>query len=251
MKEENLKKFIKNKYSTIAKTSDSCCCSTSCCGNDPKTQTEQLGYSKRELEKIPQKAVKGLGCGNPVNHLNPEKDEKVLDLGSGLGIDVFLASEKVGSKGLVVGLDAAEEMVRKATEIGERNGYENVEFREGEIEKIPFEDETFDAVISNCVINLSTDKAETYEEIYRVLKPGGRILISDIVTDGELPEEVRNNPEAWAACIGGAVEKEKYLNIIKEAGFEKIEVISQAIFGSYDDLENEILSLQLKATKQK
>ena len=249
MKDENLKEFVKDKYSEIAKTSDNCCCSTSCCGSSPKTRTKQIGYSEGELEKIPQEAIKGLGCGNPVNYLDLEKGEKVLDLGSGLGIDVFLASEKIGPEGHSVGIDASEEMVQKAAVIAKKNGYENVEFKQGEIENLPFDDETFDAVTSNCVINLSTDKLRTYEEIYRILKPGGRILISDIVTDGELPEEIRKNPEAWASCIGGAVEKVEYLNIIEKAGFENIDVISQSIFESYDELETEILSMQVKASK--
>ncbi|KXB04064.1 arsenite S-adenosylmethyltransferase [candidate division MSBL1 archaeon SCGC-AAA382A03] len=249
MRDEDLKEFVKDKYSEIAKTSNSCCCSTSCCGSTPETRSEQIGYSEGDLKKVPAEAVKGLGCGNPVNRLELEKGESLLDLGSGLGIDVFLASEKVGSEGRAVGIDASEEMVQNATGIAEKNGYENVEFKQGEIEEIPFEDETFDAVTSNCVINLSTDKLRTYEEIYRVLKPGGRILISDIVTDGELPEEIRKNPEAWASCIGGAVEKAEYLDIIEKAGFEEIDVISQSTFESYEELETEILSIQVKASK--
>ncbi|KXA90825.1 hypothetical protein AKJ64_05200 [candidate division MSBL1 archaeon SCGC-AAA259E17] len=249
MKDENLKEFVKDRYSEIARTSDSCCCSTSCSGSSPETRTRQIGYSQGKLEKIPQEAIKGLGCGNPVNYLELEKGEMVLDLGSGLGIDVFLASEKVGPEGRAVGLDASEKMVQRANEIAKRNGYENVEFKHGEIEKIPFEDDTFDAVTSNCVINLSTDKLRTYEEIYRVLRPAGRILISDIVTDGELPEEIRKNPEAWAACIGGAVEREEYLNIIEEAGFEKIDIVSRSTFDSHEELEAEILSLQVRASK--
>lgn len=249
MEKEDLKKFVRNKYSEIARASESCCCSTSCCGSSPETRTKQMGYSEEDLKKVPQEAVKGLGCGNPVAYLDLERGEKVLDLGSGLGIDVFLASEKIGPKGLAVGIDASEDMVRKATEIAKREGYENVEFKYGEIEKIPFEDETFDAVTSNCVINLSTDKLGTYKEMYRVLKPGGRILISDIVTIGKLPEEVRKNPEAWAACIGGAVEKEEYLNIIRKAGFEGIEIASRSILDSYDGPEAKILSLQVRALK--
>ncbi len=249
MDDEELKEFVKDRYSEIARTSNSCCCSSSCCGTSPETQTRQIGYTENDLKKIPQEAVKGLGCGNPVNYLELEKGEKVLDLGSGLGIDVFLASEKVGLEGRAVGLDASEEMVQEATEIAKRNNYENIEFEHGEIENIPFEDETFDAVTSNCVINLSTDKLRTYEEIYRVLKSDGRILISDIVADGKLPEEIKNNPEAWAACIGGAVKKEDYLNTIEEAGFEKINVVSQSVFDSHYESDTEILSLQVRASK--
>ncbi|KXB05359.1 arsenite S-adenosylmethyltransferase [candidate division MSBL1 archaeon SCGC-AAA382A13] len=249
MEKEDLKKFVKDKYSEIANTSDNCCCSTSCCGNTTETRTKQIGYSVEDLEKVPRESVKGLGCGNPVNYLELEEGEKILDLGSGLGIDVFLASKKVGPQGQAVGIDASEEMIRKATEIAKRDGYENVEFKHGEIEKLPFQDKSFDAVTSNCVINLSTDKLKTYKEIYRILKPNGRILISDIVTSEELPEEIRNDPEAWAACIGGAVEKEEYLNIIEKAGFEKIEIVSESVFDSDVDLSAEILSLQVRAVK--
>lgn len=249
MKDEDLKKFVKEKYSEIAKTSTSSCCSTSCCGSGPESQAKQIGYSEKELEKVPQEAIKGLGCGDPISYLDFEEGEKVLDLGSGLGIDVFLASEKVGPKGKAVGLDASEEMVQKATQIAQSKGYENVEFKQGDIEEVPFEDETFDAITSNCVINLSPDKEKTYEEIYRILKPEGRVLISDIVTDGELPEKVRKNPDAWASCIGGAIEKEKYLNIIEKAGFGEIEVISQFPFYSRVELSAEIYSLEVKASK--
>ncbi|MFW6117771.1 MAG: arsenite methyltransferase [Thermoproteota archaeon] len=249
MKDKDLKKYVKDKYSKIARTQKSCCCSSSCCGTDPQPQAEQIGYSRKDLAKIPPEAIKGLGCGAPVNFLNLREGEKVLDLGSGLGVDVFLASEKVGSTGLAAGVDVSQDMVQKATEIAEKRGYENVEFRQGEIEKLPFEDEYFDAVISNCVINLSTDKLQTYKEIYRVLKPTGRILISDIVTEEELPEQIKKDPEAWSACLGGALTKERYLDIIKEAGFKEIEVLSQSNFASYPQLDTNVWSLQLKAFK--
>lgn len=250
MKEEELKKFVKEKYSEIARTKNSGCCSTpSCCGGEPEAQTKKVGYSGEELEKIPQEAIKGLGCGNPVNFVDLEEGERVLDLGSGMGIDVFLASERVGSEGLAVGMDASEEMVRKANRIAKRRGYDNVEFRRGEMEELPFEGESFDVVISNCVINLSTDKLKTYREIYRVLKPNGRILISDIVTDGQLPEKIRSDPEVWASCIGGALQKEDYLNTIKEAGFGEIEVLSQDIFDEIEGVDTKIMSLQVKAEK--
>lgn len=249
MKDEDLKDFVEEKYSEIAESSNSCCCSSPSCGSSSEDRSKKIGYSEEELEKVPREAVRGLGCGNPVENLAPEEGEEVLDLGSGLGIDVFLASERVGPEGRVVGLDASEEMVQKATEIAESNGYENVEFERGDIEELPFGDGTFDSVISNCVINLSPDKEKTYEEIYRVLKPGGRILISDIVTEGELPEEVREDPEAWSSCIGGAVEKEKYLNMIEKAGFEEVDIISQSPFDSNGELETEVLSLQVEASK--
>lgn len=250
MKEDELKEFVEKKYSEIAQSENSYCCSTSsCCESGPEFHSKKIGYSEEELEKIPQKAVRGLGCGNPVNLVDLEGGERVLDLGSGMGIDVFLASEKIGPKGLAVGIDTSREMVKKANKIAKNNGYENVEFRGGEIEELPFEDESFDAVISNCVINLSTDKLKTYKEMYRVLKLDGRILISDIVSEGELPEKIKNNPEAWAACLGGAMEKENYLRTIKKAGFKKVEVLSQDIFDVSKEIDAKLMSLQLKAEK--
>ncbi len=250
MEKERLKKFVKERYSKIAETQSSCCSTSSCCGTDPTAQSKQIGYSREDLEKVPQKAIKGLGCGNPVNLLDLKEGEKVLDLGSGLGIDVFLASENVDESGTAVGIDASEDMVRKAKEIARENSYENVEFKKGEMEELPFEDESFDAVISNCVINLSTDKLQTYNEIYRVLKPGGRILISDIVGEGELPEKVRKNPKAWAACIGGAMEKEDYLETIKKAGFEGIKILSQKVFEEMEPIDARAISMQIKAKKR-
>lgn len=250
MEEEDLKKFVKEKYSEIAESSESdCCSSSSCCGNDSENSTEESNYSKEDLEEVPEESVEGLGCGDPISRLDLEKGEKVLDLGSGLGIDVFLASMEVGPEGKAIGLDASQEMVQKARKIARENNYKNVEFKQGDIEKIPFEDENFDAIISNCVINLSTDKQQTYEEVYRILKPEGRILVSDIVSEGELPEDIKESPEAWASCIGGAIDKEKYLRIMEETGFENIEVVSQSPFYSREELETEILSLEVMAIK--
>ena len=170
MEEDDLKEFVKEKYSEIAEGSDSECCSSSCCGSS-QAPAENSDYSEEELKKIPGEAIEGLGCGGPVSLLELEEGEKVLDLGSGLGIDVFFASIEVGPKGKAIGLDTSGEMVRKARNIARENGYENVEFKQGDIEKIPFKEKTFDAVISNCVINLSMDKKRTYEEVYRTLKP--------------------------------------------------------------------------------
>ncbi len=249
MEEEDLKEFVKEKYSEIAESSGESCCSSSCCGDDSEAQTKNLGYSEEELEKVPQEAVEGLGCGDPIKYLELEEGEKVLDLGSGLGIDVFLASIEIGPEGRAIGLDASDEMVRKARKIASENGYGNVEFKQGEMEEIPFEDKTFDAIISNCVINLSSDKQQTYEEIYRILKPEGRILVSDIVSEGELPNQVKENPKAWASCIGGAIDKERYLEVMKEAGFRNIETISQSSFYSSEELDNEIFSLEVMAEK--
>ncbi len=252
MKEEKINRFVEKKYSEIAQTDKGCCCSTSsCCESESENRSIKIGYSREDLEKVPKEAIRGLGCGNPLNLVDLEIGENVLDLGSGLGIDVFLASERVGESGLATGIDASEEMVKKAREIAKKNGYENVEFKKGKIEDLPFEDQIFDTVISNCVINLSTDKLKTYKEIYRVLKPGGRIIISDIVTEGKLPKEIKEDPEAWSACIGGAMEKNDYLNTIRDAGFKKFEILSQETFEETESIDAKIMSINVKAKKLK
>ena len=177
--------------------------------------------------------------------------ETVLDLGSGGGIDVFLAAKKVGKKGKAIGVDMTEEMINKAKVIASKYGYENVEFRLGEIENLPIEDGSVDVVISNCVINLSPDKEKVFRETYRVLKPNGRILISDLVTEEELPEEVRKSFTAWAGCVAGALEKNQYLDTIKRAGFKNIDIVSQY---TYDvdiskELKGKITSVTVEAYK--
>ncbi len=248
MTEEEMKEVVKKRYSEIAE-SQSCCSTTSCCGTDYEERSEDIGYSREDPEQIPQESIRGLGCGNPLGVLNFEEGDSVLDLGSGLGIDVFLAAEKVGEEGRSVGIDATEEMVKKARNIAEKHGYENVRFEHGEMEDMPFPERTFDAVISNCVINLSPDKSSVFEEIYRVLKSGGSMLISDIVARDELPEEIRDDPEAWSQCIGGAIEKGKYLGMIKDAGFEKIDVLSQKPYKILEEYDTELVSIEIKASK--
>ncbi len=194
----------------------------------------------------------GLGCGNPTALADLKGGEVAMDLGSGGGIDVFLAANKVGPNGRVIGVDMTEDMVKKANEIAKKNGYKNVEFRLGEIENLPVEDNSVDVIISNCVINLSPDKLRTYQEAYRVLKPGGRILISDLVTEGELPEEIKKNFDAWAECIGGALEKREYLDTIRKAGFRDVSIISQNTYnqpGLDDKLIGKITSVKVRAFK--
>ncbi len=248
MTEDEMKEVVKKRYSEIAET-QSCCSMTSCCGTDYEERSEEIGYSREDLEQVPQESIRGLGCGNPLGILNVEEGDSVLDLGSGLGIDVFLAAEKVREEGLAVGIDATKEMVHKARNIAEKHRYENVRFEHGEMEDMPFPERTFDAVISNCVINLSPDKSSVFEEIYRVLRSGGSMLISDIVAKDKLPDKIRNDPEAWSQCIGGAIEKEKYLEMIKDAGFEKIEVISERSYEDLEDHDTELLSIEVKASK--
>jgi ubiquinone/menaquinone biosynthesis C-methylase UbiE len=167
-----------------------------------------------------------LGCGSPVTAADLKEGETVLDLGSGAGMDVFLSANTVGVSGKVIGVDMTDAMVKKATSIARREGYTNVEFCLGEIEKLPFDDNYVDVVISNCVINLSTDKAKVFREAFRVLKPGGRLVVSDIVSDGELPREIRNNLDLWAGCVAGALEQQEYLDLIKTAGFVNLQIKS-------------------------
>ena len=200
---------------------------------------------------MPEDAFMGLGCGNPTALADLKEGETVLDLGSGGGIDVFLAAVKVGLSGKAIGVDMTPKMVELATRNAQAGGFANVEFRLGEIEDLPVEDNSVDAIISNCVINLSPDKLRVFKEAYRVLKPGGRIMVSDIVTDGELPEEVRQDPEAWAGCIAGAMDRGDYLEAIRRAGFERVEVVGEQAYDEMGDprLDGKVFSVQVRAFK--
>jgi len=250
MESEKVKKFVKKKYGEIAQTEQSCCGSSSCCGPSIKDVALQIGYSERDIENIPEDSVLGLGCGNPVALVNLKEGETVLDLGSGGGIDVFLASKKVGSTGKVIGVDMTKEMVEKAEALALKHGYRNVEFRLGEIENLPIENETVDIIISNCVINLSPDKLKVFQEAYRVLKPNGRLMVSDIVTHGKLPEDVRKSFDAWARCIAGALERDKYLDTIKRAGFKDVRIVAEREYtiDISQDL-GKVASIQVEAHK--
>lgn len=251
---EKIKEFVKDRYGELAKEGESKA-SCSCCGGKSLVeQAQAVGYSVKELKQIPQSAIMGLGCGNPVALASLKEGEKVLDLGSGGGIDVFLAANKVGEGGWVIGVDMTEEMIKKAKENAKKGGYRNVEFRLGEIEKLPLEDNFVDVVISNCVINLSVDKLKVFKEAYRVLKPNGRMMISDIVTEEDLPDEIRKSFPAWAECIAGALKKKDYLSAIKKAGFEKIRIISENTFSEPDlseTIKGKIKSIKVEAYKPK
>lgn len=243
MKNERIKNAVKARYSQIAGRSQQSCCSSCGCGIGPLAQTEAIGYSGEDLERIPEKSVMGLGCGNPTAIAELKPGETVLDLGSGAGIDAFLAADKVGPNGSVIGVDMTEEMIDKAADIAKCNGYTNVEFRLGEIEELPVDDSSVDVVMSNCVINLAPDKAKVFREAYRVLRPGGRLSISDIVTDRALSDEMRNDLDAWAGCIAGALEQRQYLRIIKEAGFADLQVLSSREFYVQDSNNKKIAKL--------
>lgn len=210
--EKGIKKIVKESYANIAKSG--CCCSC----NSAKTAKE-IGYSDEELNNVPE-ANLGLGCGNPTALGEIKQGETVLDLGSGAGIDCFLASKKVGKKGKVIGIDMTEEMLERAKSNAKKYGFSNVEFRLGEIEALPVEDSSVDVIISNCVINLSPDKEKVFREARRVLKASGKMYVSDIVLLEELTEEQRKDEKLIAGCVGGALLKEDYLNIIKKAGLK-------------------------------
>jgi arsenite methyltransferase len=250
-REKEIKQFVKDRYAMIASNEDSCCpCCT--CNAGLVEQAKSIGYSVQEIINVPEGSVMELGCGNPVALAELKAGETVLDLGSGGGVDVFLAAQKVGENGNVIGVDMTAEMLEKARENARIGNYTNVEFRAGEIENLPVEDDSIDVVISNCVVNLSPDKLATYREVFRVLKPNGRILISDLVTEGELPEDVRQSSEAWACCIAGAMETQEYLNTITKAGFRDVTIVAEHLFcehGMDDRLAGKIISIHVRAYK--
>ncbi len=223
MKNKDIKKIVRESYGKVAKQENSCC---GACG--PTSDVSQkIGYTEEELTAVPQGANLGLGCGNPTALASLKEGETVLDLGSGAGFDCFLAAHKVGDNGKVIGVDMTPEMVKKAQTNAQKGNYQNVEFRLGEIENLPVSDNSIDVVISNCVINLSPDKGKVFKEVFRVLKPGGRLLVSDIVLLKKLPDSVRKSVEAYVGCIAGAVEKDEYLAFIKKAGFGDVKIIAE------------------------
>jgi SAM-dependent methyltransferase len=209
-----------------------CCGSnSSCCGSAPaEAISRKIGYSEAELQAVPDGANLGLGCGNPVALASLREGDIVLDLGSGAGFDCFLAAARVGSSGKVIGVDMTPEMVEKARQNAVQGSYANVEFRLGEIESLPVADGSVDVIISNCVINLSPDKPKVFREAFRALKPGGRLMVSDMVLLQELPEVIRKSVEAYVGCIAGALMKQDYLAAIEAAGFEQIQVLGEDIY---------------------
>jgi arsenite methyltransferase len=231
MDKNEIKKNVREGYASVAKQSTSCCTpSTSCCGNPSQTISKAIGYSEQEMSSVPEGANLGLGCGNPVALASLKEGETVLDLGSGAGFDCFLAAQRVGEKGKVIGVDMTPEMVDKARENASEGNYHNVEFRLGEIENLPVADNSADVVISNCVINLSPDKPRVFKEAFRAIKPGGRLMVSDIVLLKELPTFIKDSMVAYVGCISGAMMKNEYLSAIESAGFDDIQVVDEAIF---------------------
>ena len=223
---DDIKNNVKNKYSQIIRQSNqqnqtSCCVTSGCCSTVDyaifsENYSEKEGYNSD--------ADLGLGCGLPTEFAAIKKDNYVLDLGSGAGNDCFIARAIVGEKGKVTGLDFTDEMLAKAIDNNQKLGYTNIQFLKGDIENIPLKNDTYDVVISNCVLNLVPDKSKAFSEIYRVLKKDGHFCISDIVIEGNLPESIKEDAEMYAGCVSGAIQKDKYLEIIKNCGFRKIQI---------------------------
>ncbi len=260
--EHTFKTDVRKAYGKVAAADTAkknCGNARSCCGVSEKADKdywEKLGYSDAEIEGLPEGCNMGLGCGNPQLMASLREGEVVLDLGSGGGIDVFLASKKVGPKGKVYGVDMTPEMVHKARENASKSSIENVEFLLGEIEHLPLPNNSIDAIISNCVVNLSTNKKDVFEETFRVLREGGRLAISDIVASKPLPLEMKNDSNLFCNCISGAMTVNELKNVLSEAGFTNIEIeleqdsrmfIKEWVPGS--DAENYVVSAKIKAIK--
>jgi arsenite methyltransferase len=235
MDNEQIQKNVKSGYADIVKRNTKksflpnifqCC--------DPKEIATQIGkkigYSEEELKNVPEDANLGIGCGNPTALASIKKGETILDLGSGAGFDCFLASRETGETGKVIGVDITPEMVVQAKKNAEKGNYKNVEFKVGEIENLPVESNSVDLIISNCVINLSNQKEQVFKEAFRVTKPNGRMMISDIILLKDLPEYVRNSVDGHIACLAGAVRKEDYIEAITKAGFTDINIDKVAKF---------------------
>jgi arsenite methyltransferase len=267
--QQDIKKTIRKTYGKIALqesnsesgSSSPSCCAPGCCSGGGETDSPAqvaaiIGYDKSDLESIPQASILGVGCGAPVNFANLHKGETVVDLGSGAGIDVFLSAKKVTEAGRVIGIDMTDEMLERARRNAKEHGFTNVDFRKGDIEqRIPVDDSSVDVVISNCVINLTVNKIDAFKEIYRILKPGGgRMVISDLVTDTEIaPSDA--NAQMWSSCIDGALTKEHYIDSIRQAGFQNIEVLNEQLYmddegNQVDGKRRKITSLVIKAVKK-
>ncbi|MBU0648009.1 arsenite methyltransferase [Patescibacteria group bacterium] len=248
MKKEEVKNIVKKSYTQIAKAGS---CSGCKCGqnSDAERIAAEIGYAPEDIDKFAD-ANLGLGCGNPVAMAEMNEGDVVLDLGSGAGFDCFLAVRQVGETGRVIGVDMVPEMLEKARANAARYGYQNVEFHLGEIEQLPIEDNSVDIVISNCVINLSPDKDKVFAEAHRVLKPDGKMFVSDIVLLQELPDDVRNNPQLLSGCVAGALLKDDYIQKLQNAGFT-VEVLAEDKDISKKQYEGMPLeSLKLKAVKK-
>jgi SAM-dependent methyltransferase len=259
--EHEIRENVRKGYAKVAEQGCGCCGpSSSCCGSTTTVEemSGKAGYSAEEMNAVPAGANLGLGCGNPLAHAAIHEGDTVLDLGSGAGFDCFLAARKVGKTGSVIGVDMTPEMLAKARENAKKAGVTNVEFRLGEIEALPVADNSVDLIISNCVINLSPDKARVFREAYRVLKPGGLLMVSDIVLDQPLPESVRTSVEAYTSCVAGAIMKDAYLDLIRKANLTDVAVLEEvrvpfdlsATDPLFPKIEGSIRSVKVRAVKR-
>lgn len=233
MNKEETTKIVREGYAKVARQGSSCCApADTCCGSTDKAQdiSKKIGYTEEELRSVPESANMGLGCGNPVAVASLKEGETVMDLGSGPGLDCFLAAKKVGETGRVIGVDMTPEMLEKARANARTGGLTNVEFRLGEIENLPAADNSVDVIISNCVINLSPDKPRVFREAFRVLKPGGRIMISDLVLTKDLPDFLKDSIDAYISCLSGAIKKDEYLSSMTKAGFQDVTIQDERAF---------------------
>lgn len=241
--EDDIKRAVRDRYAGHATQGTSCCSPSSgsgCCGGS--STSLGLGYGANDLALIPAGADLGLGCGNPTALLSLREGETVLDLGSGGGIDCFIAANKVGPSGRVIGVDMTPEMIARARLNAAAGGYENVEFRLGEIEHLPVADDSVDVVISNCVINLVPDKAQVFRDVFRALRSGGRLSVSDIVLLGEVPVALRDSVDAYVACLSGAVLRDEYLALMEAAGFVDVTVTEERTFTIGDVVADDLVA---------
>jgi SAM-dependent methyltransferase len=248
MKNKEIKKKVRQGYGKIAREGGSCCPDQSCCSPDLKAEdiSRDIGYEEEEMGSVPEGSNLGLGCGNPTATASIKKGETIIDLGSGAGFDSFLAANATGNKGKVIGIDMTPDMIKKARENAEKGGYKNVEFIQAEIEDIPLPDDTADIIISNCVINLSPEKKKVFSEAYRILKPGGRVMVSDIVLKKDLPQSILGSIEAYIGCISGAEKMEDYLGYIKDAGFDDVKILDETVFSLDNINKSEVFSEIIK-----
>ncbi len=256
--QEDIKKIVRDGYAKAVAQKASCCSSSFCCGStdQAKNISKTVGYSDAEMNAVPEGASLGFGCGNPVAIAYLKEGDVVLDLGSGAGFDVFLASRKVGKTGKVIGVDMTSEMIEKAQANAKKGNYTNVEFRFGEIEKLPVDNNSVDVIISNCVINLSPDKEQVFKEAFRVLKPGGKLMVSDLVLVKDLPKAIKESVEAYVGCLAGAIKKDEYLKFLTMAGFQNVLMISEsgypvdAMFDNLEGAQDAVASIKVSAGKR-
>jgi arsenite methyltransferase len=249
--DDKVKEAVRERYAAIARGEMKLCCSSPASPGDQVYTIGTLapGYGGAELAEIPAGADLGLGCGDPTADADLQPGQTVLDLGSGAGVDCFLAARRVGAKGRVIGVDMTDDMLEKARANARQGNFANVEFRKGEIENLPVESAAVDRLISNCVINLAPDKARVFAEAFRVLKPGGSITVSDIVSVGKIPDSVRSDLELWTGCVAGAMDKQDYLEVIRRAGFPQVCILKEVVYDYLRGPDYGFASITVRAVK--